>query len=554
MKTHNNMVEVEIIPDLQPRINLSMTMIDMIQALKNTDSRLGLYLREDRAAESQFLAYCEIYQKIGAYMEYFRAANVTAGSRVLFPFETTEGVIIAFFALVGLGAIPLSVKPYSMGVLKDSYLAFLTQVATQYHAEFILEAPSIRTLELSIQRLPLPNADIRPQEPPNFATIADTDIAFVQFSSGSTSFPKGIPVTHGKIVVQMAAIANQAQNRLGDVTASWLPLYHDMGLVGGLLTTLYVRHDLHLSTPMQFLMNPVGWLSELSEKKIAIAVIPDFAISYCLRRLAMTDIADIADLNLTQLRIVFNGSEPINIDRLHQFWEILAPYGLQRSAIKPCYGMAEAVLMISCCKLADIPRILTLTNGCKAISVGQPLSTFDVRIKSEDGHLCDEGEIGEIELRGGTLVDHYFESDRPFYNADGFFPTGDLGVISEGELFITGRLNDRFKINGQSYFASDFEHAIESLPFVQPSKVATIQADDQIIVFIEAKQASVLKLAIEHQRQVSEIVLNQLGIKIPVENILLIRPGQLEKTSSGKLRRTVIAQAYRMGKIVLAVQ
>ncbi|MBG1270425.1 fatty acyl-AMP ligase [Nostoc sp. WHI] len=459
-------------------------MIAMIQALKNTDSHLGLFLKQDRAAESKFLAYCEMYQKIAAYMEYFRAAGVTAGSRILFPFETTEGVIIAFFALVGLGAIPLSVKPYSMGVVKESYLEFLTKVTTQYQAEFVLEAPSIRSLELSLQRLHLPDTDIQPQESANFATITDTDIAFVQFSSGSTSFPKGIPVTHGKIVTQMQVISNHVQNRPSDATASWLPLYHDMGLVGGLLTTLYVRHNLHLSTPMHFLMNPVEWLSELSDK--------------------------------------------------------------------PCYGMAEAVLMISCCKLEDIPRIVTLANGCKAISVGQALSTFDIRLRTEDGLLCHEGEIGEVELRGGTLVDNYFESEHPFYNCDGFFPTGDLGVISEGELFVIGRLNDRFKINGQSYFASDFEHAIESLPFVQPSKVATIQADDRIIVLIETKQASILQQVIDHQRQVSEIVLNQLGIKILVDNILFIRPGQLEKTSSGKLRRIAIAQAYVTGKIMLA--
>ena len=117
--------------------------------------------------------------------------------------------------------------------------------------------------------------------------------------------------------------------------------------------------------------------------------------------MAITDPEEIANLNLTQLRMVFNGSEPINIDKLHHFLEVLAPYGLQPTAIKPCYGMAEAVLMISCCKLEDVPRIVTLANGCKAISVGQALSTFDIRLRTEDGLLCHEGEIGEVELRGG---------------------------------------------------------------------------------------------------------------------------------------------------------
>lgn len=353
-------------------------------------------------------------------------------------------------------------------------------------------------------------------------------------------------------MAQVQAIANHAEHRPHDVTASWLPLYHDMGLVGAFLTTFYIRHNLHLSTPMNFLTNPVGWLQELSEKQITITVIPDFAISYCLRQLKITDSANIANLNLEKLRLVFNGSEPINIDKLHEFLQVLAPYGLQPSAIKPCYGMAEAVLMVSCSSLKDFPRVLTLANGCKAISVGQPLSKLDVRLRTEDGRLCREGEMGEIELRGGTLVDGYFETDRQFCNADGFFPTGDLGLISQGELFVTGRLNDRFKINGQSYFASDFEYALESLPFVQLGKVATIQADDRIIVLIEAKQVSVLKQAIEHQCQVSDVILKQFGVKLPGENILFIRPGQLEKTSSGKLRRKAISQAYLTGQIVLA--
>lgn len=132
--------------DSKPKVQLSMTMLDMIEAFQGTDSKFGLFLKEDRAAQPKFLAYCQIYQKIAAYMEFFRAAGVTAGMRILFPFETTEGVIIAFLALIGMGAIPLSVKPYGMGVVKNSYLPFLTKVARQYSADFILEVPSRKFL------------------------------------------------------------------------------------------------------------------------------------------------------------------------------------------------------------------------------------------------------------------------------------------------------------------------------------------------------------------------------------------------------------------------
>lgn len=539
--------------DLEPKVQLPMTMLDMIEAFKDTNSKFGLFLKQDRVTHAKFLSYYQIYQKIAAYMEFFRAAGVTTGTRILFPFETTESVIITFLALIGLGAIPLSIKPYGMGVVKDSYLPFLRKVARQYNTNLILKTPSIKSLDVNLQQLAVPNADITTQETPKFARITVDDIAFVQFSSGSTSFPKGIPVTHGKIIKQVRAIANHAQHRPHDVTASWLPLYHDMGLVGAFLATSYLRHNLHLSTPMNFLINPVGWLQELSEKQITIAVIPDFAISYCLQRLQITDSADIVNLNLKKLRIIFNGSEPINIDKLHEFLHVLAPYGLQPKAIKPCYGMAEAVLMVSCSSLKNFPKILTLANGCKAISVGQPLSEFNVRIRTEDGHLCSEGEIGEIELQGGTLVDDYFETNRQFYNGDGFFPTGDLGFISQGELFVTGRLNDRFKINGQSYFASDFEYAVQSLPFVEPGKVATIQANERIIVLVEVKQNSILKHRLEHQHQVIDVILKQIGVKLPGKNILFIRPRQLEKTSSGKLRRKAISQAFLSEQIVLAV-
>jgi len=262
--------------------------------------------------------------------------------------------------------------------------------------------------------------------------------------------------------------------------------------------------------------------------------------------------ARLKDLNLEKLRIVYNGSEPINIKNLEEFIEILEPFGLRRSAIKPCYGMAEAVLMISCSGLEDSPRTHTAENGCKAISVGKPLPEFTVRLRTEDGRLCGEDEIGEIELQGGTLAGEYFEDGRSFYNSDGFFPTGDLGFMNRGELFITGRINNRIKINGQSYFLNDFEHAVESLPFIRPGKTAAIQALDKILVLVEVKPAQILKQSLDPQRQVSEVILNQVGVKIPPENVLFIRPGQLYKTSSGKLRRNAIAEAYTSGKILLS--
>ena len=537
----------------RPPIIISPTMLNLIAGLQTAESSQGIYLREDRAAQPKFLAYGQIYQKIIAYSEFFRDAGITVGTRVIFPFETREGVIIAFFALIAIGAIPLSVKPYGMGITKENYLSFLAKIDYQYDADIILEVPSIKILELDFPCLPLPSVDIQPRSEANFAPAQENDLAFVQFSSGSTSFPKGIPLTHGKIMAQVHAIAHHAKSYPEDASASWLPLYHDMGLVGAFLTTLYRKHDLHLSTAMNFLINPLGWLRELHQQEITIAVIPDFAIGYSLRRFLLTDPEEVSNLDLSKLRLVFNGSEPINIDKLHRFIEVLAPYGLKANVLKPCYGMAEAVLMVSCSALEDYPKVKTLDNGCQAICVGKPLSQFDVRVIRDDGRVCAEGEMGEIELRGGTLADRYFESEQPFYNFDGYYPTRDVGFFLNGELFVTGRISDRFVINGQSYFASDFEYALESLPFIQSGKVATIQTQEQIMVLIEAKASNLQDKAIEYQRRASDKILQQLGIKLPKDNIQFIRPRQLAKTSSGKLRRQAISQSYLDGKIVLAI-
>lgn len=529
-------------------------MREIIQGLKDTDSSYGVLLEEDRKGKASFWAYRDIYQKIIAYAAYFREQGIGKGDRVIFPFETTSEVIVSFFATIAIGAIPLSVKPYIMGNLKESYLEFIGKIVRQYKASYILDSPSLETLELAVPRLPISGPEFNSKITLEMSQKngLDNDIAFVQFSSGSTSFPKGIPVTHEKIVAQLQMIESYSQLRSDDRVSSWLPLYHDMGLIGTFLGTIKARRPLYLSTPASFLINPLQWLQHLSEKQITITAIPDFAIGYCLRRLRTADSSDLKDLNLEKLRIIYNGSEPINIDNLQEFIEKLKPYGLQSKAIAPCYGMAEAVLIISCSGLEDRPRIIPRENGLQAISLGKPLSDYRIRVRKENGELCEEGEIGEIEIKGGTLVGEYFEDDRRFYNEDGFFQTGDLGLIDRGELLVTGRLGDRLKINGQSYFCQDFETAVETLPFVRPGKTAAIKPSDRIIILVEVKKSQVLKRSFDHKQQIDRAILKKTGIKLPIEDILFISPGQLQKTSSGKLKRQAIAIAYLTGKIVEA--
>jgi acyl-CoA synthetase (AMP-forming)/AMP-acid ligase II len=214
--------------------------------------------------------------------------------------------------------------------------------------------------------------------------------------------------------------------------------------------------------------------------------------------------------------------------------------------------MAETVLMVACREHGQGWHVATAPNGQTAISVGRPLKEFDVRLRTEDGRVCGERELGEIELRGGSLASSYFEDDRPLRGAEGFYATGDLGFTSEGELFITGRINDRIKVNGQSFFSNDFEQAIERLDFIRAGRTAVIQVKDQVVVLAEVNRPAVLKRRVESQRRVCQAILETVGVTVAAEDVLFIRYGQLQKTSSGKLRRRAIAESYEQGRIRIA--
>ncbi|MDY7227240.1 AMP-binding protein [Hyalangium rubrum] len=525
-------------------------MLDLLQRLESAAPERGLYLHEDYRSAPTFIPYTEFPARVAACAEHLRARGVQRGTRVILPFETDERVLFSLFGLMEVGALPLSVKPHLPTTGRQGYRDFLERISQRYGASRILDVPSLKGLELPLERVPLPPAGAR-VEGARLRTASEDELAFVQFSSGSTSFPKGVPITQRNLVANLGMIVHHDGMTPEDRVASWLPLFHDMGLIG-LMTCFYAGSDAYLTQPMSFLMDPMGWLESLSERRITSSVIPNFAIDYSLKTLNELEPEELAHLDLSALRTVHLASEPINIPNLKRFTEQLAPQGLRRSAFKPCYGMAEAVLMVTCMGREEDWRVVTGPSGQPAISVGRPLREFDVRLRAENGRLCDERELGEIELRGGSLAPEYFEDERPLRGEEGFYATGDLGFVQDGELFITGRIGDRIKINGQSYFSADFEQAIERLPFIRTGRTAVFQDQGRVVVLAEARHPAVLARRAHSQRQVCAAILEAVGVTVSQEDVLFIRYGQLPKTSSGKLQRRAIAEAHARGHIRLA--
>ena len=522
-------------------------MLEFIKDNAQGPPERGLHLYRKFTQEPDFVGYRDFPGLVAAYAQHLRAQGVTEGSRVLFPFETSAPVILSFLALLEIGALPLSVKPPLPTMTKESYQDFIGRVARDHAAEYILTVPSLADVQLPVPAVSAPPADLTPSMLPLRAP-RDEELAFVQFSSGSTSFPKGISVTHRMLRANLGMILRTDERQPHERVSSWLPLYHDMGLVGGLLSSLAIGCDLLLTTPDTFLFDAPGWWEHMARERVIGSVIPNFAIDYSLRMMEGSEPAQIARLDLSGIRAIYLGSEPINIPNLDALLDLLAPAGLRRDVFMPCYGMAEAVLLVTSMPTRSEIRVVKAPSGLPAISVGRPMTEFTVRLRDEEGRACAENELGEIELSGGSLAASYFESEATLLAPDGFYRTGDIGFVDDGELFITGRISDRIKVNGQSFFAADFEQAVERLPFVRDGRCAVLQLDGDIIVLAEVTRDARDDIEGSRATIIGQLV-QSMGVKVRAADVHYLKANQLSRTSSGKLQRRAIAQAYRDGRL-----
>ena len=507
----------------------------------------GLYLYEKFVDPPEFTPYRDLPELVAGSAAFFRDQGVGPGTRVLFPFETSIEVILAFLGLMEVGALPLSVRPLLMNTPKDSYEDFLGRIARDFGVSHVLRVPSLADVEPPAAPLPLPPAGAR-ETGVRLRVPADDELAFVQFSSGSTAFPKGVPVRQDRLRANLNMITRTDGRRPRERISSWLPLYHDMGLVGGLLSCVTGGNDILLTNPITFLADAFGWWEHMARERADGTVIPNFAIDYSLKLMEDLDREELAAIDLSRVRSIYLGSEPINIANLEAFLDLMAPAGLRRDVFMPCYGMAEAVLLVSSRPARSEIRVVSSPSGIPAISVGRPMPEFTVRLRTEDGRVCGEGELGEIELAGGSLCTSYFDAPAPIGGDDGFYATGDIGFVDDGELFITGRISDRIKVGGQSYFAADFEQAAERLPFVREGRTAVIQSGERIVVLTEVNRAA--RQEIEASRaKIVDHLLRTIGVTVHDADVHFLRSGQLPRTSSGKLQRRAIAAAYEEGRL-----
>jgi len=548
------------------------TLTELLEANRGV-ARNITYLEGE--GDTRSVAFGELYQRALAILHRLQRLGARPGDKLILFLSSNEPFIDAFWAALLGGIIAVPVAPG----ISDEHRHKLLRIAAKLKSPYIYteqrllervgatarSADELATLESLRTRAFLVDELDALGRGGKLYRARPADIAFIQFSSGSTSEPKGVVLTHANLLTNIRAVAETARFTQDDVSLSWMPLTHDMGLIGFHLMMFASGVHSHLMPTDLFVRRPLLWLQFAARIRASILCSPNFGYRHYLKVLG--DRAP-GELDLSSVRLIFNGAEPISVELCDQFLSRLAPCGLQRSSMFPVYGLAEASLAVSFPQ-PEVPYRATgfnrhqLSVGAEPqtldagqpdavtlASVGRAIPYCELRIGADDDQPLPAQRVGHIQIRGGNVTGGYYEdpaANAVSFTADGWLRTGDLGLLHDGELYITGRHKEILFVNGQNYYPHDLERIAEDVPGLELGKVlvagvrpAGAQADE-LVVFVlhRAAMAEFLPLARQVAARIGEHAGLEVSAVVPVKRI--------PKTTSGKFQRHLLEQQYLAG-------
>jgi fatty-acyl-CoA synthase len=482
--------------------------------------------------------------------------GVQKGDCVAIVLPTSPDFVECFFGVLYAGATPVPLyPPVRLGRL-DEYHQRTAAMLQAVDAVLIVTDERIRrflgsAVEMSVPRLGLTTASNLGGTDTAEVEVAAEDIALIQFSSGTTHDPKPVALTHQNLLSNLAAIARYIadEGTPNPVGVTWLPLYHDMGLIGNLLTAFYVPAPLVLLPPDLFIADPAAWLRAISRHRGTITAAPNFAFGLCLKRIRDEDLEGV---DLSSWRLSLNGAESISAPVQRRFDERFARWGLRSSALTPVYGMAEASLAVTFKPVGNdfhtlsvdaetlaVDGVVEQPGGKELVSVGRPLAGVEVEIRDDRGALLSPGRVGRVFVRGPSVMAGYFArsdlTDRVL--RDGWLDSGDLGFEYNDELFISGRHKDIVIVRGANHAPEEFEAALDGLAGVRAGCAVAVgfvpagEEDEALAMLVETTSAAGPTLADDVAARVAE------RSHIRPAHVELLQAGTLPRTTSGKLRR-----------------
>ena len=560
-------------------------------AERNPDRRHILYLeRGPGEGEEEELTYGELRERSRAAAAALQGLGLERGQSVGLMLPSGLDYFVAFVGTLRAGGVPVPLYPPMRKSQIEDHLERQAAILDNARVRILVTFDEVRALARLVQarvstleQVVIPDALRGDPDELRAPTVRGEDTAFLQYTSGSTGLPKGVILTHANLLANLRSMGRVVDLGPDEVVVSWLPLYHDMGLIGAWMGSLYFGMPLVLMSPLAFLSRPMRWLRAIHRYRGTISAAPNFAYELCLKKIADDELED---LDLSSWRIALNGAEPVSPRSVERFPERFAPWGFREEAMMPVYGLAENSLAVAFTPPERKPWTDTvdreeLQRNRRAVQVedagetdaggedearrpqrfvscGRPIPDHEVRIVGPDGEELEERREGRVQFRGPSATSGYFrnpeETSKLFH--DGWLDSGDLGYVADGEIFLTGRSKDVIIRAGRNIYPQEVEDAVGDLDGVRKGCVAVFASLDEeagterLVVMAETR----LQDDEEHQAERYELRRRIQGTAMDLvgtdpDEVVLVPPRTVPKTSSGKIRRSAARERYEQGEL-----
>ena len=548
------------------------TLIDLLAAARGRDRHIRFI---DGEHDESTVPFSELWERAVALLGYLQSRGMRQGGELVIFSKSNEKFVIAYWAAILGGMVPV---PVAVGI-SDEHRYKLFRILSQLeHATLFTDSELLgRLLNFSRQQeladvtailesRTVLISDIEPGVSGEIHAAAPDDIAFIQYSSGSTSDPKGVCLTHRNLCTNIRAIVESTDWNEDDQSLSWMPLTHDMGLIGYHLCVMAAGMNHAVMDTNAFIRRPLLWMIKASELRATQLCSPNFGYKHFLK---LFERKGLPEVDLSSVKLILNGAEPISFSLCEEFLGALEPYGLQRNSMFPVYGLAEATVGVSMPEVgAAYSRIVVHRHSLKVgegyetaelgdtdavsfVKVGAAIRDVQIRIADDSDELLADGMVGNIQICGGSVTETIYNdtaATEELFTADGWLRTGDCGVLVDGELVITGRSKDIIIVNGQNYYPHDIEEIAAEVEGLDLGKVVvggTRTPDSQteeLLVF------ALYRRDLDTFRLLADKVRVRIGEQTGLETDHVIPVRKIPKTTSGKVQRAALLNAYLDGE------
>ena len=544
--------------------------------------RVHIQLRNDDGTDTT-ITYGSLLRDGSAVAAGLRRRGVVPGERVALLLRTEPAFFHAYVGILLAGGVPVPLYPpfradqieeyaaRQAAILRNAGTRVLLTFAEAERAAALLRplAPSLTTVT-TVPAIAGNHSGVDPGVDSGVVSSADA-LALIQYTSGSTGSPKGVALSHANLLANVRAFGEAFEMSGDDVGVTWLPLYHDMGLIGAWFGPLYHGFPIVSMSPLAFLAKPVRWLEAISRHRGTITAAPNFAYDLCARKIAD---ADLESLDLSSWRVALNGAEAVLAGTIERFTTRFAPYGFRPDAMRPVYGLAEGSLCVTAPPPGRLPKVERVSRDAfqharaietaasdgpqplTFVACGRPIPRHELRIVDERDTPRPPRVEGHVQFRGPSSMQGYFENaaaTAAVLHDGGWIDTGDLGFVDdEGDLFVTGRAKDVIIAGGRNIYPQEVEEAVADVPGIRRGCVAAFGVQDarsgteRLVVVAETRGAIPPDGSPLHAAVGAAIV---AAIGVPADTIVFARAGSIPKTSSGKIRRTTTRDLYESGRL-----